>query len=196
MSYLNENDCLKDIIHKFYVEMDKLDYVDRITTNKNFERSFFLSNEDVSRIRARKSVLQELFTPVLNKIQGKDEKSPFNHLFHGSFNTSDKKITELNKKIDSMTKEQINSVFDTFLAKTRPIVDANVVKRGIQENAGYMSFDEKKSALMEHSFSDSWIFDWLAKLVKNVREALGIKTSSEELLEESRKAFSGFKNSP
>ena len=201
--------CLKEIVRNFLTEFDKLAYVGRTTTNRNFDGSFFLSNSDVTRIMARKSVLDELFLPVAEGIFGKkvDNKNRGRgHVMLFCNDTKTKgKIELLNKKIDEMSEEKAEEVLKGFLEKTAPIVNAKAVERGTQDRAemmmgnkdkGITAYDQKKSALMEHSFNDKWIFNFLAKLVKTVQEALGIKTSSEKLLEESREAASEVTKSP
>ncbi|WP_133127817.1 hypothetical protein [Legionella nagasakiensis] len=188
-----KKDCLKEIVRNFLTELDKLDYIDRVTTQRNFDGSAFLNNADVTRIRARKAVVDELFLPTVEQIL--DLKSPdpsrgTEMLFRVGTKT-DAKIAQLNEMIDAMDEEKAGKILTDFLKRTEPIVNAQDVERDkYQDRSAGMTQDQKKSALKEHSFSDNWVFNFLAKLVKTVRETLGIKTSSEKLLDESREAAS------
>ncbi|GGI85200.1 hypothetical protein [Legionella impletisoli] len=189
MSDSPKKTCLKEITAGFLKEIDKLDDIDRTITNENFKGSWGLNNADVSRIRARKSVMEEVFhslqQDILNQSTLTDKKMPYAS-----------KVTahseRLNAHIDSMTEDKATEVLHNFLKKTDEICNnKEVVQRSPYKNsAERMTTAEKSSALKEHSISKNWVSNLLAKFVKKAREALGIKTSSERLLDESREKAS------
>jgi hypothetical protein len=203
----SKKDCLQGIVNNFLTEFDKLNYVEKITIERARSDSFFLSSSDVSKIRGRKSVLDELFLPIVEdilhkKVHNNRRSSGHSELLVGN---AQSKMLILNERIKTMTDDTAGQILTDYLKNIEPIFEAKAVNREPTELAasmrgdetkGITAYDQKKSALMEHSFNDKWVFNFLAKLVKTVQEALGVKTSSEKLLEESSKAASDVIQSP
>ncbi|RUR09700.1 hypothetical protein [Legionella septentrionalis] len=181
-----KKDCLKEITKNFLMELEKLEKIEHHTTNINFYSSWFVSNADVARIRARKAVVDEIFKPIHSEIfkLTKDKKPDFFPLNY----SQEQKIALIQNRINLLTEQQAGVILGNFMKSTEEIVNASVVERSkiIDSTMGMTGMDERKSALKEHSLSDNWVFTFLAKLVKIIREKLGTKTTSETLLEESR----------
>lgn len=175
--------CLREVINNFLILQDKLTKEDFIITNRNFAGSFFLSNSDVSNVRAKKSVIDDLIKFTSNEIFNKSREEGDKY-FPISYNVN-QKIQHIEKHIDSLSEKQCDQILSGLLQRINPILKAQGSPDDIRENAEYMTDSGKRSALMFHSFNDKYFFTFLAKMVKTIKEALGIKTSSEKLLENS-----------
>lgn len=173
--------CLREVINNFLILQDKLDKEDVIITNRNFNGSFFLNNSDVTKVRGKKSVIDNLiklaYNEVFDKAGGKDK-----NCFPISVN---QKIQYIESHIDSLSEEQCDEILTNLLQKINLILNAQANPDDIKENAENMTDSEKRSALMIHSFNDNYFFTFFAKIVKTIQEALGIKTSAERLLKNS-----------
>jgi hypothetical protein len=175
--------CLREVINNFLILQDKLKKEDDIITNRNFAGSFFLSNSDVSNIRAKKSVIDTLIKFTSNEIFNKSREEGDKY-FPIPYDVN-QKIQHIEKHIDSLSEKQCDQILSGLLQRINPILNAQGSPDDIRENAEYMTDSGKRSALMIHSFNDKYFFTFLSKIVKTIKEALGIKTSSEKLLENS-----------
>lgn len=176
--------CLREVLNNFLIVQDQIAREDFIITNRNFAGSFFLSNSDVSNVRAKKSVIDQLIKfaseDVFAKSRAKEDK-----YFPVSCNVN-QKIQFIEKHIDSLSEKECDLILSRLLLqKINPILSAQTNPGDIRDNAEFMTDSGKKSALKIHSFNDKWFFTFLAKMVKTIQEALGIKTSAENLLESS-----------
>lgn len=169
--------CLREVINNYLILQDKLEKEDAIITNRNFAGSFFLSNSDVSNVRAKKSVIDTLIKFISNEIFNKSREEG-NKYFPISYQ-------HIEKHIDSLSEKQCEQILSGLLQRINPILNAKGNSDDIRENAEYMTDSGKRSTLMIHSFNDKYFFTFLAKMVKTIKEAIGIKTSSEKILENS-----------
>ncbi|MDI9819348.1 MULTISPECIES: hypothetical protein [unclassified Legionella] len=170
-----KKECLKEIVKAFVLEIDKLADVERTVLNRNYNGSLFLNNDDVERIKARKKVMEGLFDSITAQIF---EKSSLKEKYLPVNYNKNQKVDHLGKGIDTLDDKKAGEILHYFLQQAEEIVNK----------------PENQKALKEHSFSDKWVFNFLAKLVKTVREVLGMKTTSEKLLEESKEKASNFKD--
>ncbi|KTD10823.1 hypothetical protein Lgra_1789 [Legionella gratiana] len=175
--------CLREVIKNFLILQDKLGQEEFIVTNRNFSGSFFLSNADVSNVRAKKSVIDDLIMLVSNEVF-KASKETGEKFFPVSFDAK-QKIQYIEKHIDWLSEKECGQILYNLLQKIKPILSAKGNSADIKDHAEYMTDSGKRSALMIHSFNDKWFFTFLAKMVKTIKEALGMKTSAEHLLENS-----------
>ena len=95
------------------------------------------------------------------------------------------KIQFIEKHIDSLSEDQCQQILYGLLQKINPILNAQCNPDEILDNAEKMTNSGKRSALKIHSFNDKWFFTFIAKMVKTIKEVIGIKTSVEHLLENS-----------
>ncbi|KTD63581.1 hypothetical protein Lsan_1014 [Legionella santicrucis] len=175
--------CLREVIKNFLILQDKLKREDFIVTNRKFSGSFFLSNADVSNVRGKKAVIDNLIMFVSNDVF-KVSKEAGKQFFPVSFDAK-QKIQYLEKHIDWLSEKECGRILYNLLQKINPILSAQGNSADIRDHAEYMTDSGKRSALMIHSFNDKWFFTFLAKMVKTIKEALGMKTSAEHLLEHS-----------
>ncbi|CBJ10414.1 hypothetical protein LLO_0089 [Legionella longbeachae NSW150] len=175
--------CLRDIIKNFLILQDKLRREDFIVTNRNFYGSFFLNNKDVSNVRGKKSVIDNLTMSVCNEVF-KVSKASGEKFFPVSLDRK-QKIQHIDRHIDWLSEKECGHILHNLLQTINPILSAQGNSDDIRDHAEYMTNSGKRSALMIHSFNDKWFFTFLAKIVKTIKEVLGIKTSAEHLLESS-----------
>ncbi len=156
-----KHEALWIVAKGFLEELSKLDRVDRYTTEQNFRRSLFLSNADVSRIRARKSVMQGLFDSITTQVfeastlSKKLKYFPYDGTFGVEKLNRDVKIMQTN--INTLDEEKVEDILQSFLEKTAPfMLNGPTPERSPYKDAAYQmeGDDEKRGALKEHSFSD------------------------------------------
>ncbi|MDR3443065.1 MAG: hypothetical protein P4L65_08615 [Legionella sp.] len=175
--------CLREVINNFLITQDVLKKENNVITNRNFAGSFFLSNADVTNIRAKKSVIDNLIQSVSDGIFSKSRHDG-QKFFPNVYDIEDS-IKHIEKHIDTLSEKQCENILSSLLQKINPILSAQANPYDRREQAEYMTDCGKRSALKVHSFNDNWFFNFLAKMVKSIQEAIGIKTSAEELLENS-----------
>ncbi|KTC92177.1 hypothetical protein [Legionella cincinnatiensis] len=175
--------CLREVMSNLLILQDKLKQEDFIVTNRKFSGSFFLSNSDVSNVRGKKSVIDDLIMLVAHEVF-KASKEAGGKFFPVSFDVK-QKTQYIEKHIDWLSEKECGQILHRLLQKINPILSAQGNSADIRDHAEYMTDAGKRSALMIHSFNDKWFFTFLAKMVKTIKEALGMKTSAEHLLENS-----------
>lgn len=173
--------CLREVINNFLILQNELFREDRIITNRNFAGSFFLNLSDVTNVRGKKSVIDNLLKSVSNEVfnESREEGSKY---FPVPYNVN-QKIQHIEKHIDSLSETQCNQILSGLIQKISPILHAQSNSDDITDNAESMTNSGKKSALKIHSFNDKWFFTFLAKIAKKIQEVLKIKTTAEHLLE-------------
>lgn len=173
--------CLREVIKNFLILQEKLTREDFIITNRNFAGSFFLNNLDVSNVREKKSVIDNLVKFVSDEVFNKSREDE-DKFFPCSYNVNEK-IQHIEKHIDSLSEKQCEQILSGLLQKINPILHAQSNPDDVRGDAENMTDFGKKRALKIHSFNDKWFFTFLAKIVKTIQETLGIKTTAERLLE-------------
>ena len=175
--------CLREVINNFLITQDVLKKENNVITNRNFAGSFFLSNADVTNIRAKKSVIDNLIQSVFDGIFS-NSRYDGEKFFPNVYDVEDS-IKHIEKHIDTLSEKQCEDILSSLLQKINPILSVQANPDERREHAEYMTDSGKRSALKVHSFNDNWFFNFLAKMVKSIQEAIGMKTSAEELLENS-----------
>lgn len=180
---MTKKECLKKIAHDFMVAQAGLDYEDRVLTNRNFAGSFFLENSDVVNLRAKKAVIDNIVKNIAYDVFSLSTNTNRKYL-PVNFNT-DQKIQHLESHIDTLSEEDSDFVLSELLGIIKPILAVQPDPTNRRDQYDYMDNSGKRSALQVHSFDDFWFFNFLSKLVQTIKQAMGIKTSEEKLLERS-----------
>lgn len=173
--------CLREISTNFLTLQEKLDKEYTTILNKNHIGSMFINNSDVINLKAKKSVIDNLINSfsegIFNKSNYEGKK-----FFPISYNVK-QKIQYIEQHIDSLSEKQCEQILVNLIQNITLILNVQENFDDIKDNAEYMTDSGKRSALMIHSFNNQWFFTFLSKMVKVIKEALGIKTSAEKLLE-------------
>lgn len=185
---ISKKECLKQIAEAFLLEIAKLSKsVHSVRTRiHQFVGSLFLKNEDVTRIESRFKVLKELFQSSISKDvfgQKNTDEVGKSRIKENRFVNLDVKLDEdvttninrIKSHIDSIAEEECREILTNFVEQVQVFIE-NSKNNNVYRN--------NKQALTVHTFSDNWVFTFLAKLVQKAREALGMKTSSEKLVED------------
>ncbi|WP_028388312.1 hypothetical protein [Legionella fairfieldensis] len=186
MSSLTGKECLKEIVNNFYHEIGKLSKsYDSILNSHPFFVTHEEKNNDCTKITARKVVIEHLlkFTEKLILTHSRDDLKKYMPV---SYSISEK-AKHLQAHIDTLTEEECRSILTEFLNdKLQPIMAAkNYKKEILNDTAEYMTAGGQRKALSSHNYNDKWLFYFIAKLVILIQETLGLKTSSEKLVEKS-----------
>lgn len=179
---------LIQILKDFEREYNKLNKADILLTSANnasWDTCGFFSNMDVERLRARKAVIDNIHKELWDEIATYSQGSIVSHSVHISNKQFETKLDAL-KRNTPITEERARTLLDSLCNKCLDIMRKEPIqKRGPTTKTYYadMDNDEKRMALKEHSFSDKWLFNFLAKIVARIRNGLHLKTTSEKLLE-------------
>lgn len=206
-----QKECLKKIFKELLIAEYKLnkakDAVKCINSiDGNTRNSFFVNNEDVTDAQKKLNAITQLINNF-KKIAFQNEQHTRSTL---DFRTLDAHIKSINKSIDNIGDNKIQKILIDInnglvaLLKSgeqvmNDLSSEEVVPQNGQNNeARYENYDtsdlitsqEQHKILKVHTFDDTWYFTFLAKLFMIINNALGIKTSEEELLETLQKEAS------
>ena len=158
---------LKILIEEIVLEHDKLNNSDNYTRNSNYYGSFFVCNGDVENVEKRLNIVKDLKEDLEKKI------SDFSKEKRASYGTKGKDLVSfLHTQIDSFEKGDSKTILGSFYnEKVKPILND----------------ESKKQSLSKHCFSANTTFNFLSKISQKIKSVLGIKTSSENIIEESSK---------
>ncbi len=173
--------CLTSVIDDFLTMQQQLDNEEHVVRNRNFENSFFLNNQDVFNVQAKRAVLNSLFKPMIEGIFQKSKHKGRQYLPSGA--NAAKKIKLLKQHLATISEEECNTILSELVHAINPILNAKANIAEQKENARHMTNPGKRAALTHHSFNDAWFFTFLAKLVQAIKTVLGMKTSAEKILE-------------
>ncbi|KTD11051.1 hypothetical protein Lgra_2017 [Legionella gratiana] len=180
---MTKDECLKKIARDFLIAQAGLEYEERIITNRNFAGSLFLSNSDVTNLRAKKAVIDSLIQTFAKEIFSLSKKKEQEKYL--PIGTAEEKIRRLESHISTLSDGECGNVLTKLLNEINPILDVEANSENRRDHAEYMDDSGKRSALKVHSFNDGWFFTFLSKLVQKIQETIGMKTSEEKLLEHS-----------
>ena len=191
-----KKECLNDLVSKFLTEIDKLNRSSGAVRQRNFDNSFFLGNDDVDKIENRKRVMEHLFKSVETNIFASTTltESQAKRFISTSYNLDQKKA-HMHTHIDSIPEEDCGKVLSDFLTFTNEWKSDQKYNNNSYD-AATMGTDQRKNALTAHSFNDAWVFTFLAKLIMMVEKTLGMKTSSEKLLDQAEEDINTFNPAP
>lgn len=175
-------ECLKKLAHRFLIELDKLEYSSGVVRNRHAEGSIFLDTDDLTSIENRTKVMDFLFKPVseaiFNLIESKGKKKPF----FSVQNILPNNINLIDGCIDQLDENECTNVLKLFLETTNAW-KSDTTNTMESDFPSTMTYDQRQTVLSAHSFNDGWFFTFLAKLTMMIEKTLGMKTTSEKLLE-------------
>jgi len=164
----SSKDFLKRIAKNFLHELEKLDKSDQQVRSRNFKRSIFLSTVDVIRIETRKKTIKTLFDENIQSPIAKIDKG-----FISIYHDLEEQVKSINVRIESLTDAKCCEILKNLKIKAESVLGEST----------------KSGDISTHAFNDKWVFTFLAKMIQSINEFLGIKTSSEKLLDESAKVI-------
>jgi len=171
--------CLKETICNLLRLHDKLAKEEISISNKNFYGSFFLTTSDVEKIRAKKEVIDELLNSTTEKIFT-TSPAVWPKDFPVSL-TIDQNIRLIEQHISTLSEKQCEQILSLLLRQIEPILEAKATPS--ETTFCEKRNSDKRNALHVHALNDRWFFDFLTKLVQTIKNALGVKTSAELVLE-------------
>ncbi len=186
-----KKECLDKLCENFLRELDKLDHSSRVLRDRNSDGSFFLNNDDVSNIERRQKVMEFLFKPVVNKIHATSHAEQGVKKFISTNYNLEQKIAHLKQHINTLSEDECGDVLTHFLDKTNAWKN-DKTQESTSDYPESMSTEQRSDVLSAHSFNDSWIFTFLAKLILQIEQVLGMKTTSEKLLDETEEEITSF----
>ncbi|WP_133141182.1 hypothetical protein [Legionella spiritensis] len=169
---------LKKIGNQF---IDEIDFLARSATfSRNSACGFFISNDDIDNTDYKHRLLNYLFSNVLKKAS---EQCPEKQIIlWGKKPAVQKK--DFSSLVDSLNESQRDIVLEALYNDLKQIVDAKSDSGKIASHDERLSSPaDKKGLLKIHSLNDQFFFGWLAKLMVMIESALGLKTRSEKLVE-------------
>jgi len=164
---ITPTEYLKILVEEIVLEHDKLNNSETYTLNVNFQGSFFVCNGDVENVRKRLDILKGLKEYLEVKISDSSDKKRAVYGIKGK-----ELVSFLYTQIDSFKEEDSKTILGSFYKdKVKPILDD----------------ESTKQSLSKHCFSANTTFNFLSKISQKIKSILGIKTSSENIIEESSK---------
>ncbi len=160
---LSPNKCLKHVVKEFLLEKEKLSKSENAVLNKNFYRggSFFLKNADVEAVSRRQKIIEDLVNKLIEAI------------FHKS---ADKKIRA------SVPVQERIKLIDTAIDGIDEAAIKEILILFSDEHVSPYLKSDARTPISKHSFNSKYFFTFLSKMIQEIKNTLGLKTSSEKIL--------------
>ncbi len=162
---------LQKIVENVFVELNMLEKSAAIVRHRNFHGSFFLNNLDVTKIEERTSKIRSLSdflkNEVFTAINKKTPDKPKNFLPIDK--SLDEKIKIMHQEIATLSDKDLQAILDKLLKeKIKPLLET-----------------QKDNVLAHHAYNPAYFFTFISKIIQIAKNTLGLKTSSQKLIEES-----------
>lgn len=186
MPVATKKDALKKIAADLLCEKSKVDNAYRNTLDLNFYHDVpLIDNSDCERIKRRKDVIDAVYQELFNAI------APFSTADQKYIPVSGNLQEHINKHIDTLDEKQAEAALKSFTDEnsfisqlTQPMDKSEMVK----PDCSPFSTDKKDqakniSAIRGHTIDGGWALSFFSKIINLAKEALGVKTSSEKVLD-------------
>lgn len=185
MSNEPKKDGLKKLMIGLIKDLHKLNVADNMSKD----------NSETTRARDRIRVVAELEKAVRVLIPvPTHEVIGYSDLGGATEEQRLAQIDSMKARINALIEEQADKILHTALDDMENILDSKVNE--YVQHYGYRPQDlsKKSDLLKEHSFSHRWIFNFIARFVKLIRETLDVQTSSERIVADAKKHVPEAKN--